>query len=265
MARTHLENILGHSPNGNHNAYPVFRNAIDEFDIAYLQSKFAPTTGTSVNTINPGCYTVTTGAISHPLPTSTNLYTQERRMVMTSGTSANAGAYVCGYQAQIWRGNAARMGGFLFHARYSQVTNVAATRAFVGVSSSPGSMYTGDPSAAAQSFIGVGFNSTDSNTNWRAMWKNGTTYGDADISSGAVRSSEDNLWDLFIGCYPNDSYIAMSLYDVYNDAVALAETKYSTNIPLTTALLIPVVSCGCASAGSAVALSCSGYEVYCPW
>jgi len=139
----------------------------------------------------------------------------------------------------------------VYACRFTQVTDLAATRMFVGLTTLTGAttmVATANPSAASANFIGVGFNTGDS-TNLRVMWKDGSTYGDADIASGAARASGANLYDLYIYAFPNDSRIYLTLYNVYSQTVAVAETAYSTNIPSNTSFMGPVCLVGAASAG----------------
>jgi len=234
----------------------------------YFRGAVAPTTSTTApaSPACPGTTMTSVTTISHPTPASTNKYTSGRRTVWASATTGNATTGIRSSILDVWRGNAARRGGFLLHCRFAQVTNVPATRAFIGLSSlTTAVMVSAEPSAAAASFIGIGFNAANSNTNWRAMWKDGSTYGDADIASNAARSSGNNLWDLYIGAFPNDSGIYMYLYDVYNSAVALPETFYTTNIPLNTAFLGFHFVAGPATAGSAVSLALYRYSLWSPW
>jgi hypothetical protein len=205
------------------------------------------TAGTAAGYLN-----TSTGTIAHPTPAATNVYTQCRRTTYQSASSSNAvaGEYVSTTtQNWVWRGNAAGLGGFLYALRFTIEVNVASTRMFAGLSTVTGAttMCSGEPSAASGDFIGVGFNASNSNTNLRVMWKDGTTYGDADISSNAVRSSGNNLWDLYIYALANDTKIYVTLYDVYNSALALDEVGYSTNIPRNTVFMGPVFMCGAAS------------------
>jgi hypothetical protein len=204
-----------------------------------------------------GGYATGNGTITHPT-IGTAIDTQCNRTVYTSSTTANNVAGLSsGFSTNhyLWRGNGARLGGFIFSARFTQVTNVAATRMFVGVTSViTTAMCAAEPSGVSADFIGVGFNAADSNTNLRVMWKDGSTYGDVDLGANAARASGSNLYDLYIYCYPNDTVMYVQMFNVYSSTTVLSETAYSSNIPRNTVFMSPTCMCGCAASGGAPAI-----------
>lgn len=157
-----------------------------------LNLEWAPATGKTAGTAL-GWSMIASGTVSHPALTSTNLLTQMRRTRFASASTANASAGLISSDALCWRGNAAGQGGFVFAARFSMSANVASSRAFVGLSSSPSSLMSAEPSASVDTF-GVGFDSTDpSGGNWILIRNDASTHVKEALGATTIAGASDGL------------------------------------------------------------------------
>ena len=217
-----------------------------------LVLEWAPATGSTPGTAI-GWGITANGTASHPALASTNLQTQMRRTRFTSATTTNAAAGLISADALCWLGNAAGLGGFMFSARFSISTNVAASRAFIGLSASSTSMVSAEPSSFANS-IGVGFDSTDSSTgNWQLIRMDGTTSAKVDLGSAAPRNTAD-VYEITIHAASNASEVRVSLVNLSTAMVVLEAVAYSTNIPVNSAFLYTHAEVGPAGSGTAMQL-----------
>lgn len=91
-----------------------------------------PTTGAAIGVVGTAAIT-TSGTLTTPVLASTNLLTSVRTTLFSSGTVAGTVASLRSAQTELWRGNAAGLGGFEFTARFGLNTLVTNMRAFVGI------------------------------------------------------------------------------------------------------------------------------------
>lgn len=94
----------------------------------------APASATTVATVGTNAYT-SSGTISTPTPTTTNLLTSTRRTSLSTGASPGATARVNNTSLEVWRGNAAGLGGFKEVFRWGLNTTQTGNRVFVGLAS----------------------------------------------------------------------------------------------------------------------------------
>ena len=94
-------------------------------------SVIGPGGGTTVGVL--GCTVTNVGTISNPNIAITNLKTQTRRFINTSGTGAGSLASTRTTVSECWRGSVAGQGGFFVVARFGIATLQAGNRMFVGL------------------------------------------------------------------------------------------------------------------------------------
>lgn len=103
-----------------------------------------------------------TGTVTSRTPTSTNLFTSTKRVAYVSTATVGSIAGTRNTVAQIWRGNAAGLGGFFATFRFGVDDAVAATNMFVGLSDAIAAPTNAVPSSLVN-IIGIGCNSGDTN------------------------------------------------------------------------------------------------------
>lgn len=216
--------------------------------------EWAPSTGNAT----PGGTAIgwsltSSGTVSHPGLASGTLQSQMRRTRYTSATTANAVAGLRSADKLCWRGLGAGFGGFTFTSRFSMSTNVASSRAFIGLSAASGTVVSAEPSAAADS-IGVGFDSTDSSGgNWQLLRKDGATSVKADLGTSAARNTTD-VFDLTITAVANSPAMTVRLVNLSTGVVVHDNVVYTTNLPTNNVFLYAHAEIGPASAGVATQL-----------
>ncbi len=207
----------------------------------------------------------TVGTVSHPTLATTNYKTARRRFSITSAASGNSAAsIVLGANTGVGtfvRGNAAGIGGFLFHCRFSMATDqatVANERMFVGLWSSTSAFATTTDPDAMTECIGVGFKTGQANLQ---LIRNDNTstanFTDLGSSFPAFVSATTYVYELWLYCKPNDSHI----YYVVNrlDSAASANGDLTTEIPQTTTMLCAHL--GANNGGTAVACAIDGMRM----
>ncbi|MGL5785161.1 MAG: hypothetical protein ACRCYZ_06910 [Alphaproteobacteria bacterium] len=201
-------------------------------------SMYLPNNGTTVG-LNYGIAWTTGGTVSHPTPSATSpaRYNQQKRTrwanVVTT-TNQILGIRTAAAEKRYWRGNAAGLGGFNFHARFAVGLWPAATvRLFVGLNDSTAGWVASDTLTGN----GCGFwhNTTDAATVLSFVTRDGTTATNAGITLTAPLAA-GQWFDAYIWSAPNGGVIGYALVDGTTDTV-LVDTTTSTTIPLPAAFL----------------------------
>lgn len=199
-------------------------------------SCYLPNNGTTVG-LNLGLAWTSGGTVSHPTPTAGILNQQKRTRWANVITTTNQflGLRVATAEKRYWRGNAAGLGGFSFHARFSVGLWPAATvRLFVGLNDSNAGWAISDTLTGN----GCGFwhDTTEAATVLTFVTRDGTT---ATKSAGITLTTAlaaGQAFDAYIWSAPNGTTIGYALVDIANGNV-LVDTTTSTTIPLSTAFL----------------------------
>lgn len=176
------------------------------------------------------------GTVSHPALATTNMQAQMRRMQFASLATAGAGSGLRTATPMCWRGNAARQGGFFFHARFAQNLNVNGASAFIGLAALTTAL-AGNPSAQLN-MIGMGYDAADSSAgNWQMMRNDGSgTATRVDLGANAARNTTD-VYDLYMWCAPNGADITVKVVNVSTGVIVLANTVYATDLIVNTTFL----------------------------
>lgn len=202
---------------------------------------------------NVGHSTTQVGTWSTPNQTSTNLFTSALRAKALSAASAGSSAewYVTGGN-NVWRGNAAGLGGFRVVIRWGLETNVATQRAFAGLLSSFSATGNADPSSLTVA-VGMGCDSGD--TTFSIMYNDNAGVC-TKTSLGAnfpANTSGVDMYELTLACPPNGSVINYEVKRLNTGHVASGQI--STNMPATTDFLTPHVWANNNSTASATAIA----------
>lgn len=202
-------------------------------------SCYLPNNGTTVG-LNLGLAWTTGGTVSHPTPATTApaIFNQQKRTrwanVVTT-TNQFLGLRTATAEKRYWRGNAAGLGGFNFHARFGIGLWPAATvRLFVGLNDSNAGWAISDTLTGN----GCGFwhDTTEAATVLTFVTRNGTTATKSAAITLTSALAAGQCFDCWIWSAPNGSEIGYALQDLSNGNV-LVDTTTTTTIPLNTAFL----------------------------
>lgn len=201
---------------------------------------YLPNTGSTVG-LNLGIGWTSGGTVSHPTPSSTApaIYNQQKRTrwanVVTT-TNQVLGLRTATAEKRFWRGNAAGLGGWNFHARFAIGLWPAATvRLFVGLNDSNSGWVISDTLTGS----GCGFwhDTTEAATVLSFVTRDGTTATKAAITL-ATALAVGQTFDAFIYCPPNGSAIFYALLEENTNTV-LVDTSTTTTIPASGTFLGP--------------------------
>lgn len=182
--------------------------------------------GTSFTARNSG----TSAAQAHPARASTNALTQMARATFGTGTTATGASGIQSSATVAWRGNAAGLGGFFFHARFGIETLASDIRAFVGLSANNAAI-AADPSSWNNT-IGICKDTADST--WQVLQRNGTT---ATKSNTGCTVTAGQVLDLYMFAAPNGSTVTVRLVDAFTGTVYIDNVAYNTTLPVNTTFL----------------------------
>lgn len=201
-------------------------------------SMYLPNNGTTVG-LNYGLAWTTGGTVSHPTPSSTApaIYSQQKRTrwanVVTT-TNQFLGLRTATAEKRYWRGNAAGLGGFNFHARFAVGLWPAATvRLFVGLNDSNAGWVISD--TLTGNGCGLWHDTTEAATVLNFVTRDGTTATKAAITLGSALAA-GQTYDFWMWQAPNGGVVGYRLVDVATGTERV-NTTTSTTIPLTTAFL----------------------------
>lgn len=203
---------------------------------------YKPGTGTAVG-VSPGLPLTWSGTttITHPAMATTApaiLNAMRRTRAGNVVTTANQVLGAFSPQAVVWRGNAAGLGGFHVVLRVATATIPAASRWFIGLST----LFTGvhasaEPSAAAGAFIAFGADAAD--TNLSIMRRDGTAAVTKTALTTVQARTAGRVYDVILTADPNGTGITVEIKEVTTGGanVTLHKETFTTNIPLSTAML----------------------------
>jgi hypothetical protein len=193
-----------------------------------------PGTGTTVGINFGDAWTArnagTSAAQSHPTRASTNAMTSMKRAIFGTGTTATGSSGIQSTNTVAWRGNAANLGGFFFHARFGIQTYLSDMRVFVGLSALNAAI-TADMSTVNHT-VGICKDSADSV--WQFVERSGT--GSTKTSTGVTIAAND-IFDFYMYASPNSSEVTCQLVNAVTGAVLASNTTLSTTLPGNTTFL----------------------------
>jgi len=183
------------------------------------------------------------------LPTTTNRYSSLRKSVFTSATGANT-MNSLRTEAMFFRGAVTGMGGFFFFCRFGFTTYTVGDRLFVGLCVDTTALLTADPSTKLN-LLGFALDGADTAISF--MHNDGTGTATKDAIAGQPALANNNVYDAFIFCKPNDTTVYYRLDDL-SAGTTIIDTSTSTDLPVNTTMLIGTCAIGSgANAGAGVA------------
>lgn len=204
------------------------------------QVLYLPNGGSTVG-LSLGLAWTTGGTVSHPTPASTSpaIYNQQKRTrwanVVTT-TNQILGLRTATAEKRFWRGNAAGLGGFNFHARFAIGLWPAATvRLFVGLNDSNAGYVISD--TLTGNGCGLWHDTAEAATVLNFVTRDGTTATKAAITLATALAAAQ-CFDFWMWSAPNGGVIGYKLVEL-NTGTTLVDTTTSTTIPLTTAFMGP--------------------------
>ena len=174
-----------------------------------------------------------------PALATTNLLTSTFRSTISTGAVAGGLAYIRGNQANLWRGNAAGLGGFMCVHRFALSGALqAGIRAFAGLVDVAANPTNIDPvTTTAPGGIGLAINTNTGN--WQLVNNvTGTARTALDLGANCAVNNTSVL-ELALWCAPNDNGISYQVTNLSNGTTASG--KITANIPANTTFLCPSV------------------------
>ncbi len=195
-------------------------------------------------------------------PAATNLCTSSRRLGMVSAAGAGSQAYLAPATTllQLWRGNAAGLGGFYVAFRFaiSDAVLVATANMFVGLRASlPGDVA---PSTLVNQ-IGIGVDNGDTELQLYAAGAVAQPRVSLGVNFPANTISTD-VYELVLACPPNAAYVdyQVSRLNVPAQAPATGRISVAANLPANTQFLAPYLLRS--NGGTAAAVAFDFMKVY---
>ncbi len=196
---------------------------------------WTPSTAALTGTMLGNGVTSVAATVSTPALASTNMQTSMRRTQWASSGAASSGAGIRGIATQVWRGNAANLGGFFAFFRFSMAANLLGHMAFVGLANTLNAL-TANPSGLTN-MIGIGFDSGDAvATGWQLMRNDASGTATKVTLTGAPRDTTTVL-DLSLYCPQNSNQITARVYNQSTQSVVLDNVSYTTDLPASDSFL----------------------------
>lgn len=221
-------------------------------------SLYLPNNGTTIG-LNFGANLTSGGTVSHPTQAISSLFNSIRKTRwsnIVTATNQILGLRTLAVDKRYWRGNAAGLGGFNFHARFSIGIYPASTvRLFVGLTDSVSGVVSSD--TLVGNSCGLWHDTTDASTVLSFVTRNNVTTTKAGITLGNPLAA-GQIYDFWMWCAPNDSIIYYALKDLTTGNI-LADTSTITTLPLNTTFLGPELAMSNGTAN--VTVASTGFEL----
>ena len=191
-----------------------------------------------------------------PAPSSTSLYTSVRLENFSTGTTAGTVNYQKQDVLQVWRGNAAGLGGYFYTMRFGLNTLQSGNRAFVGLADSVGTPTNVDPTTnTTPGKLGMAINANSGDWNF-VNNITGTAPTVTNLGSSFPVNTTD-LFELIIYCPEDGSTIT---YRITDETTGVQTTgSISTNIPAATTFMAPLLWITNNATAAAAILSFNGW------
>lgn len=201
---------------------------------------YLPNNGSTLG-LNLGAAWAGGGTLSHPTPSTTSpavvnqMYRSRWANVVTTTNQVLGVSAMASGQARYLRGNAARVGGFFFFARFIvELWPAATVRLFVGLSDQTSGVVASD--TVAGNCIGLWHDTTDAATVLSIVTRDGTTTTKTSVGTLAASLAAGQAYDFYMYCPANSSSVFYRL-DEINTGTTIADTSISTTLPTNTALM----------------------------
>lgn len=202
---------------------------------------------TTISTLALAIAQVGTSTLSAASPANTDVSTASKRILNTGpAASTNNKAGVKSASRFLWRGNAARQGGFTWVGRWNRAAYVTNSRGFMGVIGSANDAVDNSSFAAAANWLdvfGVGFEGIAGNYH---LYSNDASGAPTDTDLGAnFPVAADDVYQLTLYCKPNDTVV----YYLFENITTGNSTggSVNTNLPSNNVFLSQQVAIGSTS------------------
>lgn len=178
---------------------------------------------------------------------TTNMRTAARRLNFASAAGAGSSCGWLSNSTAVLRGNAAKVGGFLYVTRFAFLTMPATVRFFAGVCSATAALSNADPSTQVN-MLGFAFDVADAN--FQALSTNATPT--ATKANAGFSWNMSDVFEVRVYCLPNDTNVFMSIQNL--NAGTLFEATVTLTLPANTTFLAPQLWLNNGSTASACAV-----------
>jgi hypothetical protein len=221
--------------------------------------QWLPETTTTIRTV--GMPLTSVGTVSTPTLASTSLAASMKRWRMTSAGTANAASENRSSTTQIWRGNAAGLGGFTFVTRINLTTLPALARGFFGLLSVTTAVAINQVPSTLTDCLGFAWDSSQTNFYFQ--------HGDA-VAGTATRvnlgvnfptTNTTAVYTMYIYSAPNGSEIGYRCVRDDTGDIVEGSTGVSTDIPASTVFFSPHLYMNNGGTNSACSFDCAGVYI----
>lgn len=177
------------------------------------------------------------GTLSTPTLVAGSLLNSFKRTLFTAATTT-VGTLVSQRTNTtiLWRGNAPRLGGFMYHERFAFSTLVATQRAFVGVSDTTAAPSNIDPlTSTTPGKIGLAVNTNTGN--WNLVFNVSGTAPTVVPLGASFPVNITDIIEIILSSEPNGASIGYRIKNL-NSSIEVSDTL-TTNIPSNTTFLLP--------------------------
>lgn len=183
-------------------------------------------------------------ATAATIATSSFLASLARLSYISAATAGSSGGVKINV-LQYWLGNGAGLGGFYFCCRFGLAAIPAGWRFFCGLYGSTTNPSNADPSSQTN-LIGVLKDSADAQL---SLFTKGAGSNNK-TASGLSAPAANEVWEVRVFSAPNSQVVDISLEKM--NGTGVAEASFSTNLPASTQLLLPILWANNGATASAI-------------
>jgi hypothetical protein len=196
------------------------------------------------------------GTCSAPAPTTTNLKTSIRRADYSTGATAGTSTYQRASTPQVWRGNAAGLGGFFFTTRFGMIATQTNNRVFVGMNdivANPGNIDYSTSNVSNK----IGREINVNTGNWKFMTNTAGSLPTVIDLGATMPVNTTDLFELVLFSAPNGTSIGYRVTDITTGGQVSGSVN--ANLPSNTVFLSPFYYANNNAVGAAVTLEHGGW------
>ncbi|HZM64321.1 MAG TPA: hypothetical protein VFB59_04275, partial [Candidatus Saccharimonadales bacterium] len=169
-----------------------------------------------------------------PTFATTNMKTSVNRIRIVSASTANSASEMRAAVNQVWRGNAAGLGGFFYSATFAVNSTTANQRTFVGLANTTGAISASSAPSSLTNIVGVGWDSAD--TTLQLMYNDGSgTATKVNLGANFPANNTAAVYEITLFAPANGSNITYRVKRLDTDVVS--NGTISTDLPSNTTFL----------------------------
>jgi len=174
------------------------------------------------------------GTLTAPTFATTNMKTSVNRIRIVSASTANSASEMRAAVNQVWRGNAAGLGGFFYSATFAVNSTTANQRTFVGLANTTGAISASSAPSSLTNIVGVGWDSAD--TTLQLMYNDGSgTATKVNLGANFPANNTAAVYEITLFAPANGSNITYRVKRLDTDVVS--NGTISTDLPSNTTFL----------------------------